>query len=70
MLDLIGLCTEVRDVEVCCNSNTQTEIAKREIVLIDASMTTVSFFPLYKLIKSLINFVFNLDNIKSVGRKC
>jgi len=40
--DLIGLCIEVRDVEVCCNSNTRTEIAKREIVLIDASMTTIT----------------------------
>lgn len=42
-LDLFGLCVNVGDVEVCCYSNTQTEIAKREIELIDASMTTVSF---------------------------
>lgn len=37
------MCIDVSDIEVCCNSTTQTEIAKREIVLIDTSMATVSF---------------------------
>jgi len=41
--DLIGVCIDVRDVEVCCSSTTRTEIAKREILLIDMSMATVSF---------------------------
>jgi len=42
-LDLIGVCIEVGDMEVCSNTNARTEIAKREIVLIDTSMATVSF---------------------------
>lgn len=41
-LDLFGVCINISDVEVCCNSVTQTEIAKREIILIDTSMATVS----------------------------
>ncbi|XP_022175457.1 replication protein A 70 kDa DNA-binding subunit-like isoform X2 [Myzus persicae] len=38
--DLIGVCIEVGDLEVCSNSKSRTEIAKREIVLIDMSMAT------------------------------
>jgi len=37
------VCIEVGDMEVCSNTNARTEIAKREIVLIDTSMATVSF---------------------------
>ncbi|XP_025412553.1 replication protein A 70 kDa DNA-binding subunit-like [Sipha flava] len=40
--DLIGVCIEISDIEVCGNSTAQTEIAKREIVLIDKSMATVT----------------------------
>jgi hypothetical protein len=43
VLDLIGVCIEISDIEVCGNSTAQTEIAKREIVLIDKSMATVGF---------------------------
>lgn len=40
--DLIGVCIEVGDIEVCSNSTAQTEIAKREIILIDMSMATIT----------------------------
>ncbi|XP_027849888.2 replication protein A 70 kDa DNA-binding subunit-like [Aphis gossypii] len=40
--DLIGVCIEVGDMEVCSNTNARTEIAKREIVLIDTSMATIT----------------------------
>lgn len=43
ILDLIGVCIEVGDVEVFGNAHSQTEMVKREIELIDMSMTTVSF---------------------------
>lgn len=43
VLDLIGVCIKVSDIEVCGKSTTQTELAKREIVLIDTSMATVGF---------------------------
>lgn len=46
-LDLIGVCIEVGDVEVCSNSMSRTEIAKREIVLIDMSMATVSLYSIF-----------------------
>ncbi|XP_026805866.1 replication protein A 70 kDa DNA-binding subunit-like isoform X1 [Rhopalosiphum maidis] len=40
--DLIGVCIEVGDMEVCSNITAQTEVAKREIVLIDISMATIT----------------------------
>lgn len=46
-LDLIGVCIEVGDVEVCSSSTSRTEIAKREIVLIDMSMATVSLYSIF-----------------------
>lgn len=43
ILDLLGVCIQIGDVEVCCNSVTQTEITKRDITLVDKSMATVSY---------------------------
>jgi len=40
--DLFGVCIEISDVEVFANSTVQTEIAKRNIVLIDFSMATIT----------------------------
>lgn len=54
--DLIGVCIKVGDVEVCGNSTTQTEIAKRDIELIDTSMATVSYF----------HNIFNSNNNNSI----
>ncbi|XP_003242847.1 replication protein A 70 kDa DNA-binding subunit isoform X1 [Acyrthosiphon pisum] len=40
--DLIGVCIEIGDIEACSNSTSRTEIGKREIVLIDMSMATIT----------------------------
>ncbi|XP_050433019.1 replication protein A 70 kDa DNA-binding subunit-like isoform X2 [Adelges cooleyi] len=40
--DLIGVCIEIGDIEVCNNTTERTEVAKRDIVLIDKSMRTVT----------------------------
>lgn len=51
VLDLIGVCIEIGDIEVCGNSTARTEIAKREIVLIDTSMATVGCFNKFLIIQ-------------------
>lgn len=58
ILDLVGVCTDVSDIEVCSNSSAQTEIAKREITLVDTSMATVSFVCILFLIVKIIYYQF------------
>ncbi|VVC34193.1 Replication factor-A protein 1, N-terminal,Nucleic acid-binding, OB-fold,Replication protein [Cinara cedri] len=40
--DLIGVCIEVGDVEMCNQPTLQRDIQKREIILIDSTMTTIT----------------------------
>ncbi|XP_050542356.1 replication protein A 70 kDa DNA-binding subunit-like isoform X2 [Daktulosphaira vitifoliae] len=40
--DLIGICIEINNIEVCNITSDKIEIAKRDIVLIDKSMRTVT----------------------------
>lgn len=54
--DLIGVCIKVSDIEVCGNSTKYIETPKREIILMDISMKTVSYF--YNFIKFFNNLYF------------